>query len=329
MKNRELSSNVLNIDTQKEASRLEEWIRDIVFNVLRKKGVVIGLSGGVDSSVCAAICVNSLGKERVFGLFTPEKECKEETNDLGKVIAEHLDIDVLKEDITSTLKSAGCYERRNDGIRMTVPEFEDTWGSKVALPSILESDRLNISNIIVRSPSGREIVKRMKKSSYLQVVAASNFKQRTRKMIEYYHAERLNYAVVGTPNKLEYELGFFVKYGDGAADLKPIAHLYKTQVYQLGRHYGLPEEILERPPTTDTYSLPQSQEEFYFSLPYDKMDLALYSFNNGYEESELARALSVDESIAGRVYKDIENKKRVAKFLQSPPLLMMEEGNHI
>ena len=122
---------------------------------------------------------------------------------------------------------------------------------------------------------------RLPLQEYLQIVAATNFKQRIRKTLEYFHADRLNYAVVGTPNRLEYDQGFFVKNGDGAADVKPIAHLYKTQVYALARHLGLPEEICNGAPTTDTYSLPQGQDEFYFALPYDQMDLALWALNHG------------------------------------------------
>lgn len=322
MTKKPLSPDLLRIDAQDEAARIENWVLDMVGKRFRKKGAVIGLSGGVDSSVCAAICVKALGAERIIGIFTPERECKEETNELGRLIADHLGITAIREDITELLKASGCYERRDDGIRMSVPEFQRGWGSKVVLPNILESDRLNISNIVVRDLDGNEIRQRMNTRSYLQVVAASNFKQRTRKMMEYYHADRLNYAVIGTPNKLEYDLGFFVKNGDGSADLKPIAHLYKTQVYQLGRHYGLPDIVLNRAPTTDTYSLPQSQEEFYFSLPYYHMDIALFAYHNGYTPLELSTYLSITPEQAERIYRDIESKRRMVQYLQSPPLIL-------
>lgn len=317
-----LTMESLMIDPAVEAKRIEEWVRETVHGRFRKKGVVIGLSGGVDSSVCAAICVNALGKEKILGLFTPEKECEEETNSLGRMIADHLEVKTIKEDITPILDGADSYGRRNEGIRKTIPEFQDTWRSKVVLPDILESNRFNISSIVVQDEGGNKKTKRMNLSSYLQVVAASNFKQRIRKMVEYYHAERTNYCVIGTPNKLEYDLGFFVKYGDGAADLKPIAHLYKSQVYQLGDFYNIPEEILKRPPTTDTYSLPQSQEEFFFSLRYDLMDLSLFSYDNGYSEEELSRSIGVTTEQAERIYRDIESKKKVAGFLHLPPVIM-------
>ncbi|MGM0577450.1 MAG: NAD(+) synthase [Myxococcota bacterium] len=101
----------------------------------------------------------------------------------------------------------------------------------------------------------------------LQLVAAASFKQYVRKMMEYYHADRLVYAVVGTPNRLERDQGFFVMGGDGAADVKPIAHLYKTQVYALADWMRLPDEVSFRAPTTDTCSMDQNQEEFFFSVP--------------------------------------------------------------
>ena len=159
-------------------------------------------------------------------------------------------------------------------------------------------------------------------AAYLQMVAATNFKQRVRKMMEYYHADRLNYVVAGTPNRLEYDQGFFVKLGDGSADIKPIAHLYKTQVYALAEYLGVPEEIRRRPPTTDTFSLPQTQEEFYFALPYAKMDLCLYGRNNGVPAAEVAAAAGLTTEQVERVYKDIDQKRRTTAYLHARPQLV-------
>ena len=104
----------------------------------------------------------------------------------------------------------------------------------------------------------------------------------------YYHAEALHYAVIGTPNKHEQEQGFFVKYGDGAGDVMPIGNLYKTQVYQLAEYLGVPKEIIDRTPTTDTYSAEQTQEEFFYQLPFTLMDRFWYGFENGYPAEEVA-----------------------------------------
>ena len=155
---------------------------------------------------------------------------------------------------------------------------------------------------------------------YQGIIAATNMKQRTRKQMEYYHADRLNYAVIGTPNLLEYDQGFFVKNGDGAADLKPIAHLYKSQVYQLAAHLGVPEDIRRRPPTTDTWSMAQSQEEFYFSLPYDRMDLCMYGLNNGLDAGDVAAAAKLTGEQLEAVWGDIARKRVATAYLHMPPL---------
>ncbi|MEY2953943.1 MAG: hypothetical protein RLZZ401_2030, partial [Pseudomonadota bacterium] len=220
------------------------------------------------------------------------------------------------------LEGLGCYRRQDEAIRTVVPDYGPDWKCKLVLPSILESERLNITRLTVRDPAGVMSTVRLPTSAYLQMVAATNFKQRVRKMTEYYHADRLNYAVAGTPNRLEYDQGFFVKQGDGAADFKPIAHLYKTQVYQLAEYLGVPEEIRRRPPTTDTFSLPQTQEEFYFALPYDRMDLCLYAFNHQVPADAVAPVVGITVSQVERVFKDIEAKRRATRYLHARPLLV-------
>ena len=181
---------------------------------------------------------------------------------------------------------------------------------------------MNHFHLVAQSPDGAQHEARPGLREYLQIVAATSFKQRVRKTIEYFHADRLNYAVIGTPNRLEYDQGFFVKNGDGAADIKPIAHLYKTQVYAIAQYLKLPAEITTAPPTTDTYSLSQGQDEFYFSLPYREMDLALWALNHGIGKERLAEALGISPERAGRVYDDIRAKRRATQFLHKRPLLL-------
>ncbi len=288
----------------------------------RKKGVVIALSGGVDSSVVGALAVRALGRERVLGLLLPERDSSPETLPLSQAVARHLDIETVHEDITTILEAQGCYRRRDDAIRLVVPEYGPGWRSKLTLPNLLADDQFRLFSVIAESPAGQRIKARLTLDAYLGIVAASNFKQRTRMMLEYYHADRLNYAVAGTPNRLEYDQGFFVKLGDGAADIKPIAHLYKTQVYLMARFLKLPEDVCTRAPTTDTYSLPQSQEEFYFSLPYDKMDLILYGLNHGFTPLEIGQETGLSENQVTRVFQDIQSKRRAAQYLHAPPELV-------
>jgi NAD+ synthase len=313
-------NNALAIDADTEIKRLTGWIRETVMKNLRKKGVVVAISGGIDSSVVAALSVRALGPEKVFLLMLPESESSDDNARLGQLIADFVKVAPATESITPLLQAAGCYRRRDEAIKSLVPEYQPDWKSKIVLPSVVDTDQYRLFSVVVQAPDGTQKKARLTHDAFLAIVAATNFKQRTRKMLEYYHADRLNYAVTGTPNLLEYDQGFFVKLGDGAADLKPIAHLYKTQVYALAKALGIPEEIRSRPPSTDTYSLPQTQEEFYFSLPYDKMDLCLYGKNHGIAAAEVAAALGLEPVQIERVYKDIDAKRAMARYLHMPPL---------
>ena len=226
------------------------------------------------------------------------------------------------EDISAVLKGARCYERRDDAVRLAVPEYGNGYKCKIVLPGLLDASRYSIFSVVVQSPDGQIKKVRLTPEAYLGIVAATNFKQRARKMVEYYYADLLQYAVAGTPNRLEYDQGFFVKNGDGAADFKPIAHLYKSQVYQLAAYLGVPEEIQHRPPTTDTYTLEQSQEEFYFTLPYEKMDLCLYGKDHELPAADLVNVVGLEEDVVERVYGMIESKRKVARYLHAHSLVI-------
>lgn len=316
------SKDVLLIDAEATVRQLGERLKEQVFGQLKRRGVVLGVSGGIDSSVTAALCARALGHERVTALLMPEHDSSDDSVRLGRLLAEHLGIEAILEDIGPLLEASGCYRRRDDAIRSLIPDYTDKYKSKIVLANILENQGFNFFRLVVESDKGVQTTVRLNAQAYLEIVAATNMKQRARKFFEYYHADRLNYAVAGTPNRLEYDQGFFVKNGDGAADIKPIAHLYKTQVYQLAAHLGVPKEIQQRPPTTDTYSLPQSQEEFYFSLPYDKMDLCLYGKNHGVPASEVAGAIGLTAAQVERVWQDIDVKRRATRPLHLKPLLI-------
>src|SRR5262245_53998815 len=320
--NRLFSANVLKLDAARAVDQITTAIREQVLKVLRRKGVVLGLSGGIDSSVVAALSGRALGKDRVLALLMPERESEGDSLTLGRLVADNLGIDTLVEDITPILEGTGAYRRRDEMIRTVIPEYGSGHKCKIVLPGLADQKGYRIFSVVAQSPEGRQITARLTPEAYHGVVAATNFKQRIRKMMEYYHADRLNYAVLGTPNRLEYDQGFFVKNGDGAADLKPIAHLYKTQVYEIAEYLGIPEEIRRRPPTTDTYSLAQSQEEFYFALPYDKMDLCLYGKNSGAPAEDVARAVGLTAEQVEYVYADINSKRRTTRYQHLKPLLV-------
>jgi NAD+ synthase len=318
------SADILKIDAASVSASIESEIRDIVLQRLNRKGVVVALSGGIDSSVVAALCVKALGSARVLGLMLPEADSSPDSLNFANLLAQSLGIRTHVEDIAGILTAAGCYQRRDEAIRKVIPEYAEGYKCKIVLPDQVNGSAYPIFSVVVQSPLGERTKARLTLDSYLGVVAATNFKQRTRKMMEYYHADRFNYAVAGTPNRLEYDQGFFVKNGDGAADLKPIAHLYKTQVYQLAAYLGIPEQIQKRPPTTDTYPLDQSQEEFYFPLPYDRMDLCLYAKNHDVQPEEVAPVIRLTAEQVARVYRVIHSTRSATRYLHCPPVLCEE-----
>jgi NAD+ synthase len=317
----ELDARVLEMDNGRVVSAICDRLREILSTDLSRRGLVIAMSGGIDSSVSAALCVRALSAGRVYGLLLPERDSSAASTLRGRQLAEHLGIQYEIFDIAPTLDAIGCYRWRDEAIRKVFPDYTSAWKNKIVISGGLEG-KVNHFQLVVQTPDGETRRERLGLREYLQIVAATNFKQRVRKTVEYFHADRLNYAVVGTPNRLEYDQGFFVKNGDGSADVKPIAHLYKTQVYALARYLKLPDEICAAVPTTDTYSLAQGQDEFYFALPYEQMDLALYGLNHGYPATALAAALGVTTGQAEHVYRDIEAKRRATRYMHLKPVLV-------
>lgn len=320
-----LDWDVLELDYAREAERIVAWMRESLARVLHKRGLVVAISGGVDSSVCAALAVRAVGAARVQTLILPERDSADASARHAGVLADHLGVDPQTFDIAPALEAIGCYQARDEAVRRLIPAYRDGWRMKIAIAGGTEG-AINHFRLVAQAPDGSRHERAMGLVEYLQVVAATSYKQRLRKTIEYFHADRLNYAVVGTPNRLEYDQGFFVKNGDGSADLKPIAHLYKSQVYGLARWLGLPACVAEATPTTDTYSLEQGQDEFYFALPWRSMDLALWALNHDRPAAELCRPLGIDETTAQAVYADILAKRRSTRYLHRSPLLL-EHGD--
>jgi NAD+ synthase len=318
------SPAVLEIDAASACREIAARIRTLTKDLLHRRGFVVGISGGIDSSVTAALCAEAVGPGRTLGLQMPERHSADETMGLSELLADRLGIPRLAIDITAVLEAVGYYEKYDRAVRSALPDYGPGWRSKIVASDATSGRGFTYFSVVASSPDGETQTRRLDLQAYLEIVAATNFKQRIRKMFEYYHADRLNYAVAGTPNRLEYDQGFFVKLGDGAADLKPIAHLYKSQVYRLARHMGLPEEIVRRRPTTDTYSLPQGQDEFYFSVPYEAMDLCLYGKNHGVDPGLVGRHAGLSADQVAAIYRDIDRKRATTRYLHLPPLLVDE-----
>jgi NAD+ synthase len=308
---------LLKIDEAAEVAKISNRLRELLRSHLHRRGLVVAISGGIDSAVCSALAVQAVGRERVFGLLLPERDSSSTSTKRGRQVVENLGIAHVEFDIAPALETLGCYRWRDEAIRNVFPSYGPGWRNKIIIAGG-HSGGLNYFKLVVQSPDGQVSEARLDPKNYLQIVAATNFKQRVRKTMEYFHADRLNYAVVGTPNRLEYDQGFFVKNGDGSADVKPIAHLYKTQVYALAHHLRLPSEVCNAEPTTDTYSMVQGQDEFYFALPYDKMDIALLAMNHGDSTTRLAAELEISVDQAALVFTDIDSKRRTTAMLHWP-----------
>jgi NAD+ synthase len=319
-----LDRHVLDLDPSSETERIVAWLKENLAG-LRRTGVVLGISGGIDSSVALALCVRAFGPERVTALILPERDSDPLSEDLARMLADHYGVKPLKEVITPVLDGFGCYPRRDEAIARIFPEYDPAKGylAKIVLPpNLLDEDSFNVYTLKIITPEGEEKGKRLPPREFAQIVAASNFKQRTRSAMLYYYAELLNRAVIGTPNKNEHDQGFFVKFGDGGTDLQPIVHLYKTQVYQLARHLDVPAVIQERTPTSDTYSAPATQEEFFFRIPFETLDLLWFAQEHGFTAAETATALDMTERQVQRAFDDFTRKTRTTAYLRTPPLAL-------
>lgn len=311
----------IKIDPAKEVEKITSKLREDVTKKLKKRGAVVGISGGIDSSVVLALCAKAFGPDRVFGVMMPENDSNPDSLELAKKLSEKFNTKYVVENMTEALAGFGCYKRRDEAIKKVFPEFNSNYKAKITLPTnLMEKETLNVFQLTIIAPDGKTKSERIPLKEYLQIVAASNFKQRSRMCMLYYHAEARNYAVIGTGNKNEHEQGFFVKYGDGGADIKPIAHLFKTQVFQLADYLGVPEEIRQRTPTTDTYSAEQTQEEFFYRVPFDILDRVWFGWEQGIPSKNIAQALELTEENVKSIVNDTQRKIRTTEYLRMEPI---------
>jgi NAD+ synthase len=323
LKQKPFSKNILQISNIEEVvENICAKLKEDVFKRFRRYGGVVGISGGIDSSVTLALAIKAFGADKVLGIMLPETDSSPDSEMLARELAEKFSVNSIVENISEALNGFGCYQRRDEAVKSVIPEYnpnEDRM--KVIIPKVFINKSLPpVHFVSVVFKDGSEKSARLPMKEYLQIVAASNFKQRSRANMLYYHAETLNYAVIGTPNKHEVQQGFFVKYGDGAADVMPIGNLYKTQVYQIARYLDVPEAIIQRTPTTDTYTAEQTQEEFFYQLPFEQMDLLWYGWENGYASHEVASEMGMEKEAVEAIFKNFERKRRTTEYLRTPPL---------
>lgn len=322
-KRKPFSKDILHLENIDQViEKISTQLKEDVYKRFRRYGAVIGISGGIDSAVTLAIAVHALGADKLLGIMLPEIDSSPESEELARELADKFGIKAIVEDISGALEGFGCYRRRDQAVKNVIPEFNPKVDKmKVIIPKeFVNKNMPPVHFVSVTFQDGTEKHVRLPIQEYLQIVAASNFKQRSRANMLYYHAEALNYAVLGTPNKHEVQQGFFVKYGDGAADVMPIGNLYKTQVYQIARHLGVPDRIIKRTPTTDTYSAEQTQEEFFYQMPFEKMDLLWYAWENEYLADEVALVMEMTAEEVTNIYRNFARKQRTTEYLRTPPL---------
>jgi NAD+ synthase len=311
----------LKIDAEKEVTRIVAAMRHQATARLKRRGAVVGVSGGIDSSVVAALCTRAFGPGKVLGVMMPETDSSPDSERLARILADHYGFEILMSPIGEGLRGLNCYQRRDSAVKSVFPDFNPGWKTKITIPNnILDKETFTFFQLEATDDKGQHHTKRLPVDAYLQIVAASNLKQRLRMTTLYYYAEARNWMVVGTGNKDEHLQGFFVKYGDGGADTKPIAHLFKTQVFQLAECLGVPDAIRKRTPTTDTYSAEQTQEEFFFGLDFYRMDMLWHAMEHDIPPAEAARVLGITEDQAARGYSNIQRKITATEYLRMPPL---------
>lgn len=308
-------------DIEIVCNTIVEKLKTDTIQKLHRFGGVVGISGGIDSSVTLALTAKAFGPDKVLGIMLPEQDSSPVSALLAEKLASKFKVKTLTENITGALKGFKCYERRDEAVKNVFPEYDPSvYKMKIGIRTLPGSMLPPVFSVVIIDKNGKEQSKKLPASDYLQIVSASNFKQRARMSMLYYHAERLHYAVIGTPNKHEVDQGFFVKYGDGGADIMPIGDLYKTQVYQLAEFLEVPQEIINRTPTTDTYSAEQTQEEFFYQLPFAQMDLLWYAYENGYDPEDVASVMEKTKEDVRGIFANFDRKSKTTEYLRMGPI---------
>lgn len=312
-------------NVKKLKEKLPPFMKEAVQGQFKKDGIVIGVSGGVDSAVIATLAVEALGPDRVYGLILPEKESTPSSRELAIPLCRKLKIPFSEVPITPMLEAFDIYSRKETLFRELFPQYDPSIHStNLFLPSGITSESLlALPSIRLSDKNGSISTKRLSAPQYLNFISLQNVKQRTRMILLYLQAEKMNYVVSGTTNKSELLCGYFVKFGDGGVDLEPIANMYKLQVYKIAELLNIDKKIISRAPSPDTWSHFTSDEDFYLRMPYEILDQLLYSEEHNIPAEIVRECTGLTSGQMNSALKHIHSMKNASRMIQlAPPVYM-------
>ena len=309
----------LNRDIDKAALTLRHFIREQISG-FKKKGAVVGVSGGIDSAVILTLCVEELGVENVFGMLLPEKESAASSTPLGAEICESLGVTYEEVPISPILEALDIYNKKDQVIKRACPEYDPKiHQTSLVLPDFLSTGAVNVPYLKLFKDGEVVAQHRLKANDYLEIIGLQGVKQRSRMIVQYMYAEKMNYIVCGTTNKTELVLGQFVKYGDGGVDIEPLADCYKTQVYSLAKHLNVNEEIIKRPPSADTWSHYTTDQEFYWRMPIQIMDQLLYGREHKLSLDVIEKNTKLPKETIQNALKHLDRVESTTEYIRSAP----------
>ena len=295
-----------------------EFIKYEVQNNLNKKGAVVGLSGGIDSAVTAALCARSIGSENVLGLILPEQESDSQSEILATSVAEKFNLNFEVINITPILESFGVYRIKEQIVKEKFSDFDNSCKYRVMVPPKSENS-VGIPFLEIFDNEKKSHKFKISSKEFLTLTAATSIKHRVRMTLLYFCAEKNNFSVIGTTNKSEYLQGYFVKYGDGGSDIEPLVNIYKSQIYQLGNFLDVPKRILSKNASPDVWSLSTNDEEFFYSVPYDVVDLILYAREQGLSETEVEKISDLSLESIQSLFRMQNMKELQSKHMREIP----------
>jgi len=304
-------------NVEKSVEEISTFLHDEIFEKFHKQGAIIGLSGGIDSTVTMELCVKALGPEKILGLTMFEKESNENNKSLIDKISKNHDIKIENIDITTILDSYGVYSNREEIVKNYFPNFNSDCKYRVVVPPNFNS--IGMPYLEVLDDKNKQHKLKITSSDFLSLTAATSIKHRVRMSLLYYHAEKNNLSVVGTTNKSEFLQGYFVKYGDGGSDIEPLVNFYKSQVYQIGDFLNIDNDIMINAASPDVWSYSTTDEEFFYTVPYNIVDLILYSRLNNLSVSEIQQLSNLSEEKIQSLIKFQNIKEEKSKHMRELP----------